>query len=157
MPKMKGFVIQGKITGRESNEPIAGLIVEALDKDLFTDDRLGTAITNEEGVFVITYDEEDFQEVFFDQKPDIYLRVKNPRGESIYTSESSVRYEAGRVEAFEIVISDRFIEGLRLAKVILSHLGEVKQDSRTVGDRIRYRIYYGGILPRIGPEITIVD
>ncbi len=28
-------------------------------------------------------------------------------------------------------------------KVILSHLGEVTQDFRTVGDTIRYRIYYG--------------
>lgn len=45
-------------------------------------------------------------------------------------------------------------------KTIISHLGEVTEDSRTVGDRVRYRIYYGSypalpVLP--SREITIVD
>jgi hypothetical protein len=46
-----------------------------------------------------------------------------------------------------------------LKKVIRSHLGEVTQDHRTVGDRIRYRIYYGSqrIARPINPEITIID
>ncbi|MHA2401685.1 MAG: C25 family cysteine peptidase [Candidatus Kariarchaeaceae archaeon] len=31
---------------------------------------------------------------------------------------------------------------LKIAKVIISHLGEVTHDTRTVGDQIRYKIYY---------------
>ncbi len=42
-------------------------------------------------------------------------------------------------------------------KVIISHLGELTTDMRTVGDVIRYRIYYSRPLIRINPEITISD
>ena len=41
-------------------------------------------------------------------------------------------------------------------KVVISHLGELTNDTRTVGDHIRYRIYYGGSR-LINREITIVD
>ena len=47
--KKKGFVVYGKVIGKESNKGIAGLTVEALDKDLLFDDRLGSAITDNEG------------------------------------------------------------------------------------------------------------
>ena len=108
--KRKGFVIYGKVTGQETQKSIAGLTVEALDKDLLVDDRLGSAITDKEGHFEIVYDKEDFQEVFFDRKPDIYLKVKNPKGEIIYTSENKVKYEAARVEEFDMAISENLIE-----------------------------------------------
>ena len=43
-----------------------------------------------------------------------------------------------------------------LRKVIVSHLGEVTQDTRTIGDRIRYRIYYQD-RTRVGTNIVITD
>jgi Peptidase family C25/Propeptide_C25/Domain of unknown function DUF11 len=42
-------------------------------------------------------------------------------------------------------------------KIIISPLGEVTQDRRTIGDRIRYRIYYGGLPALATSEVTIVD
>lgn len=50
-------------------------------------------------------------------------------------------------------------------KVIRSHLGEVTQDHRTIGDPIRYRIYYDTVLPaartmsitdKVGPGLEAV-
>ncbi|MDY6971959.1 MAG: hypothetical protein SV775_06490 [Thermodesulfobacteriota bacterium] len=108
--KKKGFVIYGKVTGQESQKSIAGLTVEALDKDLLVDDRLGSSITDKEGHFEIVYDKDDFQETFFDQKPDIYLKVKNSKGEIIYTTENKVKYEAAGVEEFNMVISETLVE-----------------------------------------------
>jgi hypothetical protein len=42
-------------------------------------------------------------------------------------------------------------------KIICSQLGELTQDTRTQGDRICYRIYYGSPVGPVNPEITIVD
>lgn len=112
--KNKAFVIYGKVTGKESKTGIAGLTVEALDKDLLVDDRLGSVITDKEGNFEILYDKDDFQELFFDQKPDIYLKVKNPKGKTVYTTEYKVKYEAARVEEFDIVISEKLVERVQV-------------------------------------------
>lgn len=108
--EMKGFVVYGKVVGKESRKSIAGLTVEALDKNLVFDDRLGSAITDEDGHFEIVYSKDDFQEIFFDQKPNIYLRVKNQIGETIYTAEEWVKYGVDRVEEFEMVIPEKLIE-----------------------------------------------
>lgn len=103
--KEKGFIIYGKVIGKESKKGIAGLRVEALDKDLLFDDRLGAVTTDKDGNFEIKYDKEDFQKLFFDQKPDVYLRIKNPDGEVIHTTEDKVRYGADKTEEFIIKIS----------------------------------------------------
>lgn len=108
--KKKGFVIYGKVRGEESKKSIAGLTVEALDKDLLVDDRLGSAITDKDGNFEIVYDRDDFQALFFDQKPDIYLKVKNQKGEIIYTTENKVKYDAAKVQEFDMVIPEKLIE-----------------------------------------------
>ena len=49
--KKKGFVVFGRVIGKESGQGIAGLTVEALDKDLLVDDRLGSAVTGKDGGF----------------------------------------------------------------------------------------------------------
>lgn len=112
--KKKGFIIYGKVLGKVSKKGITSLTVEALDKDLLFDDRLGTAITNKDGNFEILYDKEDFQELFLDLKPDIYLRVKNPKGEIIYTTEDKIKYGVIGVEEFNIVISEKLIEKIEV-------------------------------------------
>lgn len=110
MEKQKEFKIYGKVKKAETGEEISGLTVEALDKDLRCDDRLRSATTDKEGNFEIKYDKEDFQELFFDQRPDIYLRIKNSRGDVIHTTEAKVRYGAAKTEAFSIAISEKLID-----------------------------------------------
>jgi hypothetical protein len=108
--KKKGFVIYGKVMRKESKKSITGLTVEALDKNLLIDNRLSAAVTDKDGNFEILYEGKDFKEVFFDQKPDIYLRVKNRKGEVVYTIENKVKYGATRVKEFNIAISEKMLE-----------------------------------------------
>ncbi|QQO55252.1 MAG: S8 family serine peptidase [Thiohalocapsa sp. PB-PSB1] len=99
-----GFRIFGKVVAKTTDKGIPSLIVEALDKDLCVDDRLGSGITDENGQFEILYSGKDFQELFFDLKPDIYLRIKDKAGKVIHTTRDKVRYNAGRTEEFNIVL-----------------------------------------------------
>ena len=141
--KKKAFVIYGKITGKESNKNIVGLTVEALDKDLLFDDNLGSAVTDKKGNFEIVYDRDDFQELFFDKKPDIYLKVKNLKGETIYTTENKVKYQAARVEEFDIVISEKLIDKVeveferlqfkQLTAVNPNYFGNITDEAMTTG------------------------
>jgi hypothetical protein len=105
-----GFVIFGRISGDQSGKGLEGLTVEALDKDLLNDDRLGSVKTDKEGRFEIAYTKNDFKEVFLDDKPDIYLRIKNSKGEIIYTTEDKVKNAAAHYEEINIVISDSLID-----------------------------------------------
>jgi len=98
------FRIYGKIVEEETGKGVPGLTVKAVDKDLFFDDLLGAVTTDEEGNFEIEYDEEDFRELF-DKKPDIYLKIKNPEGEVIHTTEDAVRFKADRTEEFTVRLS----------------------------------------------------
>ncbi|NQV31444.1 MAG: VWA domain-containing protein, partial [Phycisphaeraceae bacterium] len=56
-------------------KPVRDVVVEAMDKDLFCHDRLGSAISDKAGKFEIHYNAEAFTDLIFDQRPDIYLRV----------------------------------------------------------------------------------
>lgn len=108
--KEKGFKIHGTVMVRETGNGIPNVMVEALDKDLLFDDRLGSVVTDKDGNFEILYDKEDFQELFFDLKPDVYLRIRRPDGRIIYTTRDKVRYEAGRTEEFIVKISKNLIK-----------------------------------------------
>ncbi len=129
MEKQKAFRIYGKVRESESKIGVPGLIVEALDKDLIFDDRLGSVTTDIDGNFEIRYDKEDFQELFFDQRPDIYLRIKTPDGKLVYTTEDKVRYGANRTEEFVINLPKKLLKGGENMK-------EKIEDSRELRDRI---------------------
>jgi len=103
------FKIYGKIIEKETGDGISNLIVKAVDKDLIYDDILGEVITDKNGNFEIKYSKEDFKEFFLDKEPDIYLTIKNPGGEVIYTTETRVVYDALETEEFVIKISKDLI------------------------------------------------
>jgi hypothetical protein len=100
----KAFIIQGRICDIDDRRGISGLTVEAVDKDLLFDDRLGSTITDSDGRFEIRYEKSDFQEIFFEQKPDIYIQIRNTEGEIIHTTEDKILYESSRVEEYLIEI-----------------------------------------------------
>lgn len=98
------FKIHGVVREKESGIGIGNLLVKAYDKDLLYDDLMGSAITRSDGTFEIVSEAEDFRD-FFEKRPDIYLRIKTYNGkQEIYSTESGIRWEAGRVEYFKIDI-----------------------------------------------------
>lgn len=102
--KCKEFLIHGEVVVKEIGKALSGLTVEALDADLFVDDRLGSTVTDKEGKFGIRYDKSDFIDLFLDPKPDIFLRVLSSSGKLLHTTKDHVRYDAGGTEYFRIEI-----------------------------------------------------
>src|SRR5438445_9260841 len=77
MPKKatKIYRISGTVIERKSDSGIAGLRVEAWDKDLIVDDLVGSAVTDEQGKFQIQFTEAYFKELFLDRKPDLFFKI----------------------------------------------------------------------------------
>lgn len=67
------YTIKGKVVD-PSGAGIAGVRVEAWDKDFGLDDYLGSARTITDGSFSIQFDHTAFQDIF-DQWPDLYFKV----------------------------------------------------------------------------------
>jgi hypothetical protein len=96
------FRLYGRVRVAGTNEPVVGVVVRGWDKDLIFDDVLGEAVTDADGRFEIRYTDEAFRSVL-DQRPDIYVQVWDGAGDrQLFTSESSVRWNAGSEEEFDI-------------------------------------------------------
>jgi hypothetical protein len=98
------FRIYGRVLHAGTHIGIPNLLVKAMDKDLFFDDLLGVAVTDQNGYFEIKYDKSDFRELFFDQQPDIYLVIMDKNGKVIFTSRETIIYNADTTEEFTIIL-----------------------------------------------------
>ena len=86
--------IIGRITTKEDNKAIPGLIVQAWDKDLENvDEYLGDARTDELGEFRIEFSQEDFSHWGTEEAPDLYLVVKNENDAIIHSTEERVKWD----------------------------------------------------------------
>jgi Transthyretin-like family len=101
------WLARGRVSD-EQGQPLEGLVVSLYDRDLIFDDRLGTTQTDANGDFSIAYRTEDFRDLF-EAHPDLYIKVMDSQGNTLYSSENAVRCETGRVEVFNITINRRMI------------------------------------------------
>src|SRR5262245_24698584 len=97
------YKVFGQVKESESRLTVPGVVVGAFDKDHTFDDLLGEIMTDPEGRFNIEYEEGRFKHLF-DQAPDIYIKVKTASNRVLYTTEESVRFNAGQKEEFQLEI-----------------------------------------------------
>jgi hypothetical protein len=90
------FRISGRVVD-QNNQGVKGLRIEAWDKDRIRNDLVGEYITEGDGTFRIDFQESYFQEVFGDQRPDLFFKVYD-NDKLIHSTENSVLWnvETGR-------------------------------------------------------------
>ena len=98
------FRILGSVKVDETGVGLPGLFVKAFDKDILFDDFLGSTHTKKNGYFEIICEPDGFRD-FFEVKPDIYLKIYTAdKGKLLFTTERSVRWQAGRLQKFDVRI-----------------------------------------------------
>ena len=135
------FRIFGAVRRKGSAAGVPGLRVQAVDKDLFFDDRLGTATTDADGRFEIRYEAADFAD-FFDSRPDIYLTITDADGAELFTTEDRVRYEADDTEEFLIqlpAVTVRIGDTASLIRRLLDEQALLTELSATVAEPLLER------------------
>ncbi len=85
------YLIKGKITDA-SNNAINNLNIQAMDSDQewfedHNDDLLGSSKTGTDGSFEITFDDSTFTDSWSEQKPEIYLILRNENGQIVRRTE----------------------------------------------------------------------
>jgi hypothetical protein len=102
LPPRDYWVVRGRVADK-LGKGLGGLFVSVYDKDLFFDDRLGQSETDANGNYTLTYRTEDFRDLI-ERKPDLYLKVIDRQGRSLYVLKGHIWYESGRVETIDIEI-----------------------------------------------------
>ena len=92
----KAYQIKGVVLSRLTKKPLAGIKIEAWDKDLIFDDLLGSSITDRAGLFSLNFKEHYYRELF-ERKPDVYFKAFY-RGELIASTEDSVLWGLSKAE-----------------------------------------------------------
>lgn len=119
-----GFTISGTIKRNDIGQGIAGLTVEAYDADLFIDDLLGTAKTDNSGTFAIKCHGKN--EVI--DRPDIYLKVKNSKGDLLHSTRSNIIYDVIKDIVIDVALSDLAIVK---AGIDIQHKASISKGSGT--------------------------
>lgn len=89
-----------------AGQPAAGLVVRVFDLDRKYDDLLGETETDASGDFSMVYHERDFKESN-ENLPELYVMVSDAKGNQLYSSRESIRFNAGRAEYFAIRLGTR--------------------------------------------------
>ncbi|MDP2621002.1 MAG: neuraminidase-like domain-containing protein [Hyphomicrobiales bacterium] len=130
----KTFRINGRVINKQTRQGIDALRVEAWDKDLIFEDLVGSAVTNDDGVFQIVVDQSYFKKIFLDRRPDLFFKVF--RGDTLIRStEDAVLWNSRQNETsivIEVEVSDkRDLDepSFRVFGTVRNELGELLSDA----------------------------
>ncbi|MEM9446413.1 MAG: helix-hairpin-helix domain-containing protein [Verrucomicrobiota bacterium] len=104
-PVSKKWIVRGSVKD-EDGQALSGLLVRLYDLDRKYDDKLGGALTDKEGKFLMEYHVRDFKEGK-EVGADLYLIVTNKEEEVLYSSKDAVRFDATANESYDIVVGDK--------------------------------------------------
>lgn len=126
----KKYQVVGRVVSSDSLEGIAGARIEAWDKDLLVDDKVGSAVTGVDGSFKIEFDSSRFSALFLDRKPDLFFKVFYD-GRLVKSTEDSVLWniKAGKTE---ITIEVDIAVGLKGANVMPKKTGAGRLNSKSL-------------------------
>jgi hypothetical protein len=96
------WIVRGRVTDKDG-KGLSKLIVSVYDKDLLFDDKLGQTETDSNGDYILTYHTEDYRDVI-ERKPDIYVKVLDQKGNTLYSSKKKIKFNVGRVEIVNVTV-----------------------------------------------------
>ncbi|MDB4952167.1 MAG: hypothetical protein JWM27_4816 [Gemmatimonadetes bacterium] len=91
------FRVYGAVLDPATGLPAGGLVIRAFDSDLFRNQALGEAVTDDRGEYEIRFGRNDFTGplIRLEQHPDLFIRVFDPAGRMVATTEDAVVRNAG--------------------------------------------------------------
>lgn len=104
-PVDKIWTVRGTVVDN-SNQPMAGLNVSLYDKGHSYDEKLGKTRTDKVGKFRFDYNIKTVPDLF-KKSVDIYLKVMDAKGETLYSTRKAVPFGADREKEFNIKIKGK--------------------------------------------------
>ncbi len=100
-PGKNDYQVTAQVVHPKSGEPVAGLRVEALDKDVSRHDVLGAGVTDAKGEVTFVFKAKDFKESG-EGLPEMVFRVAADRGALLSVSGAAVALKAGEPARVDI-------------------------------------------------------
>ncbi|HET6764621.1 MAG TPA: hypothetical protein VFH27_13145 [Longimicrobiaceae bacterium] len=93
----KTFRVFGDVRDPATGQPAGGLVVRAFDSDFFRDQPLGESVSGPDGSYDIRFSRDDFTGplIRLEKHPDLFIRVFDPTGRLVATTEDEVVANAG--------------------------------------------------------------
>jgi hypothetical protein len=137
---MSTFILSGKIIRQSNRQPIPKLYIEAWDKTTERKEPLVSTITDNDGVFLLTLDDNYIGEIYKDRYPDVFFKVY--AGNTLLTStETSLLVNLrGNTTDLEIAVDYRTTDGPK--QVAYSVKGQILQKN---------------FLPAAGCDVEVCD
>src|SRR5689334_272994 len=101
----KTHQIKGRVIDSESHRGVAGLRVEAWDKEKIAKDVVGSGQTGNDGEFNIEFTTDSFQKLFVDRKSELFFKVFNDGELLKSTGDSVVWNDPASTTPIEISVS----------------------------------------------------
>lgn len=112
VPQQRGtFIVQGQVLHEGSGQPLAGVVVQAVDRDVRYDDLLGVAVSDEQGKYSIKFRAKDFREGGEGQ-PEIVLQVGADRRSLIHVTDQPISVENRKPVSVSILVPAEHADAL---------------------------------------------